>query len=240
MQTIQITLSANAGISLEMGGKRILVDPFHTEKQQGFSTVRPSLFGEILNEPSFAKPDCICYTHCHPDHFSRELTEAYLRKWPNAELFLPEPVFDRQHLVSEPVFTWEKNDICLQFLRLPHEGAIYRDTVHYGLLVKIAGVHILIPGDCAVASPVLAERLKGEKIHLAILDFPWITLKRGREFVLQILKPESVVAFHLPFEEDDVCGYRDAVCRAADSLPLPVKMLAEPMQKEFITIKGVL
>jgi len=61
MGNITVTLSANAGVAIQIGGKRIWVDAFHRRKATGFSTVSPELFGKILKAEAFQNPDAICY-----------------------------------------------------------------------------------------------------------------------------------------------------------------------------------
>ena len=89
---LSVTLSANAGVSVQMGDNTLWVDALHTDQQHGFSSVSPRLQGQMLTHPAFQNPKWICYTHCHGDHFSKELTQAAMRLWPKAELFLPEAV----------------------------------------------------------------------------------------------------------------------------------------------------
>ena len=47
-----VSLSANAGVSLQMGPHRIWVDALHTRQAEGFSTVSPELWARI----------CLLYT----------------------------------------------------------------------------------------------------------------------------------------------------------------------------------
>lgn len=230
---VKVTLSANAGIVVETGGCRVWVDALHNQKTEGFSTLTPQLLGEMEGQEPFMHPDAICYTHCHPDHYSAVLT-AYAKKlWPKAALVLPEPEFPDQITVSGERFCWSLPGGNLQFLRLPHEGEHYRNVRHYGLLLQAETVNILISGDCAVGSEALARAVSGIPIHLAILDFPWLTLKKGREFVEKILQPECIMLYHLPFLKDDTAGYRDSAARWKALYPRDVRLLQEPFQTEI-------
>lgn len=214
---VTVTLSANAGVAIQCGGYRIWVDALHDQKVEGFSTVDAQLQAGLLKNSAFADPDFICYTHCHPDHFSEELTQKANRLWRGAKLLLPEPIFEEQILIRGDDFVHYGDGIFLRFFRLPHEGAVYADTVHYGILIGIGGKHILIPGDCATAHPRLAEFLKDVTVDLALLNFPWLGLQKGRAFVKKTIKPAHVIAYHLPFEEDDCFGYRKAAQKAIGS-----------------------
>ncbi len=230
---ISVTLSANAGVSVRAGENTLWVDALHEDKQPGFSAVSHSLQGQMLSHPAFQNPKWICYTHCHGDHFSKALTQQAKKLWPEAELFLPEAVFDRQHLLSQD----EERRGQLTFYRFPHEGAQYANVPHYGLIAEFSGEEILFPGDCATASPALAQVLKNRKIHAAVLPFPWLTLKRGREFLQQYLPDATLVICHLPFQEDDGNCYRAAAEQAMHRMPdRDIRLMTEPLQTEIIKI----
>ena len=230
MGNITVTLSANAGIAIRIAGKRIWVDALHSRKAAGFSTVSPALLEKVLEDPAFQTPDAICYTHCHWDHFSREQTKLALARWPEAQVFLPERHFPGQFLPEGQQPEFSLGDVTLRFLRLPHEGIQYADTVHYGLLILSSEGNVLVSGDCRVAAPELLQALDGVELEAAILDFPWLTLNRGRAFV-ERLQAKQILLYHLPFPEDDVNGYRQSAAKAAERWPRGnASLLWEPLQ----------
>lgn len=226
MAEIRVTLSANAGVSIQIGEHRIWVDALHHEKQAGFSAVTPELYQEILSNAAFQSPDYICVTHCHPDHYAEEMVKEAVKRWPTARLCLP---------MGEACKVTD-GDLELAFVRLPHEGAQYTDVLHYGILIGCGGKYILIPGDCETASPVLAQAIGERQIDLAILNFPWVTLSKGRTFLSQRLKPKHILLCHLPFEADDLGGYRKSAQRNAQLLEMDVRLLREPLQTEIVNI----
>ncbi len=230
---LSVALSANAGVSVQAGEDTLWVDALHEDKQSGFSAVSPRLQGQMLTHPAFQNPKWICYTHCHGDHFSRDLTQTAKKLWPQAELFLPEPIFSNQNLLSEPVESRGQ----LTFYRFPHEGAQYANVSHYGLIADFSGCKVLFAGDCATASPALAQALKNRKIRVAVLPFPWLTLKKGRDFVREYLPDATLVICHIPFPGDDVNGYRPAAEQAVQKLPnRDIRLMMQPLQREMIKI----
>lgn len=231
---ITVTLSANAGVAICAEGCRIWVDAVHQEKQSGFSAVTPQLQRQMLGCEAFQNPEHILFTHCHPDHYSHDLTAAAAALWPKAKLYLPEQEFSNQVVIrgQECIVT---EHLAFSFVKLPHEGAQYADVSHYGVILRLKDKNILLAGDCATASPVLARVLEGMKIHLAILNFPWITLKKGREFIWDHLPQAQLLIHHLPFAEDDVNGFRPAAQRAVEQIP-NTKLLMEPLQTETVII----
>lgn len=217
---MKLTLSANAGMCIEIGGKRIWVDALHTQKQPGFSCVDDTLQTKMLTHEAFQKPDVICYTHCHPDHYSRELTEAASRIWPQAKIILPGTDVkdtDRQF--------FSLGDVSLTFLRLPHEGTQYVDTLHYGIFIACGHENVLLTGDCAVG----CEEINGLAPQVCVVDFPWIALPKGRRALQKGICPRKIVACHIPFAQDDVNGYREAAAKAAHQME-NVYLLQEPLQ----------
>lgn len=235
MSRCQVTLSVNAGAVLRFGRTRLWVDALHNHQVPGFSTVTPDRWAAISAHPDFAEPNLIFYTHCHPDHFSRPLTLQALRRWPYAEVILPDPVFEHQILLSRPREQMFLPNLSLRFARLPHEGAQYAHVAHYGCVLEHDGFRALLTGDCAVGAPKLADFLaEVGHIDLALLDFPWVTLRKGRQFIEQYIRPEHLVICHLPFAEDDCYNYRPAVLRAAAQVHVPdIRILMEPFQREI-------
>ena len=144
---LQITLSANAGVSLRIDSLCLWADALHRRKVPGFSTVTPALWEAMAMHPGFAAPDILFYTHCHPDHFSRTLTLRALERWPDAKPVLPQAVFPEQLLLSGRRERLKLPGYTLDFLRLPHEGEQYAGVAHYACIIERQGFRILLPGD---------------------------------------------------------------------------------------------
>jgi len=297
MPICQITLSANAGAALQLGGIRLWVDALHDKAVSGFSTLSPELQAAVAVHPDFAEPNLIFYTHCHPDHFSQRLTRLAMERWPFAKAILPERQFENQLLLSRPREQLFLPELSVQFIRLPHEGEQYANVAHYGCLLDGSGFRgfdprgtapwpaplcgsscrrparwtwlcwtsqwitirlphegeqyanvahygclldgsgfrVLIPGDCAVASPALREFLQETgPVDLALLDFPWITLSKGKRFIEQFIRPRCLAVYHLPFASDDIFGYRRAVFKAAEQVQVEdLRLFLEPLQREI-------
>lgn len=228
MGNIRVTLSANAGVCVDICGKRVWVDALHDRKVAGFSAVTPQLLSALWDAPAFQQPDAICYTHCHPDHYSRKLTAQARTRWPEAALLLPEDP------VTGAYYDCPLGDVTLRFLRLPHEGAQYADTVHYGLLLLSPAGNVLVSGDCAVAAPELLRAVSGVELDAALLDFPWLTLNRGRA-ALEDLNAKNILLYHLPLPEDDQNGYLDSAAKAVNRWQKGnARLLCNPLQTEIL------
>ncbi len=228
MARLTVTLSANAGGCLDFGQLRVWIDVIHDAKVPGFSRVDTVLQGKMLACPAFERPDVIAFTHCHPDHYSEDLTRKARAIWPEAAVLIP------GENVCGDRLEFSVKGASITFFRLPHEGPRCADTLHYGIFIRTPGGNVLHPGDCAMASPALAAALKGERVDVALLDFPWLTLPRGRNYVQEHIRPDHFIACHLPFEADDCNGYRQAARRAAGHYQGDVQLLMEPLQSLVI------
>lgn len=236
MPFCRVTLSANAGAAVEVGGFRLWADALHDRKVPGFSTVTRSLWAAMRTHPSFAAPDLLFFTHCHPDHFSQTLAREALELWPQANIVLPEDRFPGQALLSGRRERVRLPNLTLDFIRLTHEGPRYADKPHYGCILESRGFRVLITGDCRLCAPELREFLAEDgPVDMAILDFPWLTLPRGRRFVQECIRPKTLLVCHLPFSEDDIYGYRTAALKSAPLLEgVDVRLLSEPLQQEVL------
>ena len=234
MSRCTFTFTANTGGALALGPFRVWYDALHHQKVPGFSTLSPALLAEMEQSPAFAAPDVIFHSHCHADHFSRSLVSASRQRWPRAQIFLPEKVFSDQIPLEGSAVSAAVGELSLHFQRLPHEGAQYAHVPHYGCLLEWRGYRVLLTGDCTVGCPELAEMTGGSGVDLALLDFPWLTLPRGREAIADLIRPRHLLIGHLPFSQDDRWGYRLASQRALDKLPAAadVRLLLEPFQAE--------
>lgn len=219
---VSVTLSANAGIALHIGSRRIWVDALHEKKQPGFSTLTPELQQQMLNHDAFSAPECICYTHTHPDHYSKRLTNAALKLWKDSFCMVPDDTWRSEHCVVS-------GDLMLRFVKLPHEGQQYANVLHYGLIVCCRGRNILIPGDCELASEALLEAVGDTPIHLMLLDFPWAALHRGAKFLKAHFSDVPKILYHLPFAQDDNMGYRSVTARRVAEMN-DVQILQDPLQ----------
>ena len=229
MSSCAVTLTVNADVVLEWRSHVIWVDALHAGGALGFSAVSPALWRQMRN--MLPPPDLLCFTHCHPDHYLFSLASEARALWPTAGIALPQRDFDGQIMLKGERIRLSGGGITLEFLRLPHEGLDNGDTPHYGLLLSDGAFRILIPGDCETASPFLLKHLEGISIDLAILNFPWITLRKGRHCLENVLRPRHLLLYHLPFAEDDVNGYLNAAFHAAKTINLPdVRLLTRPLQ----------
>ena len=233
MPNCRITLICNAGIALELGRTTLWIDALHNDKAPRFSTVSPELADRLIDGGAVPPPDLLLYTHCHRDHYSQGLTARALEKWPTAHAVLPREDFpNRQTVLTGEGCSLTFRGLQLRFGRLTHQGEDFAHIPNYGVIINDHGFRILLAGDCTVDSDELEAFVGQEHIDLAILSFPWVTRPQGRETIDQLICPDRLVVFHLPFAEDDWAGLRTHAAGWASyvrNIP-DVRLLWEPFQ----------
>lgn len=236
MEQCLVTLSANAGIALHIGNVKIWVDAIHDEKYLNYDTVSQQLWNTMQTAQAFKEPNMICFTHCHQDHYSQRLTLSAKRRWPNAKLIIPAKHFDDQIFLFEDEMELSVDRVNIKFIKIPHEGAEFKNVSNYGILISNEEFRIFLAGDSEIASEKMIDLLKDTHIDLAILNFPWITLGRGREFINNTLKPEHILVYHLPRE--DAFGYLSATKRLLTRIECKdVRILTQPLEQELYYFK---
>ncbi|MEA4853282.1 MAG: MBL fold metallo-hydrolase [Christensenella sp.] len=232
-----IMLTANAGVLIKYHGKTILLDALHDRYTDRFSSVPNDLLEQVSEgEGEFAHIDVMAYTHDHPDHYSERWTRRFLKKHPDTELVSPIPDFagrDHTHVLSAVEEHYYLNGIEINAHKLVHDGAEYAGIPNYGFVFEIDGFRILTLGDGMFEKNGIAALRGGLEIDLALLNFPFITLSRGREIVTQVIRPKEIIANHLPYEEKDKEGYRRSTqmsIRRNTILPKTV-MLEDKLQR---------
>lgn len=238
MNRCSISLSANAGISLTISNTRIWIDLLHDRKTPYFSTVSEDMIDKLFMGFNYSSPDLICFTHCHWDHFSKKLVEKYLEINNNVKLALPEPIFDKQFLVKDKEEI--SAGVCKAiFHKLIHAGEGLQDTIHYGISVISEDKTIIFSGDSIVADDTVLDLANDRNVDVAVMNFNWVTLKRGRDFIVNKLKPKHLVLVHIPFKEDDINGYREAAvkgCKQIKEQGVDAYLLSEPFQTIWLDI----
>lgn len=212
---VDVALTSNAGVRLKIGGVSIWVDALHHDQAHGFSTLSPEQFSGL--QQTCTGPDLMVFTHCHQDHYSQCYVEQALQTWPNMALLSPEPHIPGQILIQGKSMKYAFHGVTLEFQRLTHEGARFAHVPLYGIRISHQDTHILIPGDSQSAAQEVVQWAMQTPVDLALLNFPWLTLHRGQKY-LHDIAPRHTIIYHLPFEQDDCCGYRTKAEHAASRM----------------------
>ncbi len=236
MPRCQVTLTANAGVLIECNGIKICCDTFHDDKAVEFSTVTPEMEQYILQAPAFQNPDMIFYTHDHRDHYTRPAAERAHSLWPAALMVSPMQELNNSLFLHEDSHRMTMGRAEFWFKHLRHDGKEYIDLPNYGCLMNLDGFRVLMLGDCVICNPMLTDWLDDAPVDLALLNFPWLTLERGRAFIADVIRPRHVMFYHLPFAADDIGGYRATTAQSLPLITVPqdARVLQEPFQTESL------
>ncbi|MBR5743087.1 MAG: hypothetical protein IKX85_04730, partial [Clostridia bacterium] len=144
-----------------------------------------------------------------PDHYSDKRLQKVMEIYPEVLVFIGGGQGGPSYVEAGPV--------RISVIPLPHEGKAYSDVENDAFLLEAPEGTALIAGDCPVACPELLEAIQkwssrgplepARKLDLALLNFPWLSLGKGRKALLS-MDPGQVLFFHLPAPEKDRFGYR--------------------------------
>jgi L-ascorbate metabolism protein UlaG (beta-lactamase superfamily) len=239
-----VLLTANAGALICCRGKKILVDALHSQKTNRFSRVPDDVLRQAVNgEGDFADTDIALVTHDHPDHYNKNWTVRLLERNPNIQLVTPVRDFSERknvHILSRPKETLRLAGVDITCKRLPHDGSEYASVANYGYMLDAGGCRIVLLGDGAMDAKAIAAFLDGFAPDLALLNFPFLTLKRGREIMDKVIGAKQTILFHLPEPGDDINGYTQAAQRILlkeyQNDP-HIRLLCQSMQKMPVEIQ---
>ena len=236
-----VLFTANAGFFVSAGDISLAVDAFPRVADRGFSALSEDHFQQLCQRSDLADIRYVIATHDHGDHYSQRWNQQFLNCHPQARFIgavederAPKPsVPPHDSLLigasqaEAPILlrsdrpTYYLPGITFEFLRLPHEGAQFADVTNYGCLVTFTGptpCRILFVGDAKPADPTIAEWIGGRHIDLALLNFPWIALPKGRRFIEEYLPDTKIGVIHLPYEADDRNHYMAAARKATEQI----------------------
>lgn len=209
MADIRVITTENAGAVLYLGGLCIWADVLNEENPDGYEVLSEAHFQRLLQDPAF-RPDLLLFTHRHPDHFSEKRLTKTLEVFPDVLVFIGG---DTKNVPS----SFDDGPVRISVIPLPHDGKAYSDVENDAFLLESYEGAVLIAGDCPVACPELLRAIQKwssrgaetsvRKLDLALLNFPWLSLGKGRKALFS-MDPGRVLFYHLPAPENDVFGYR--------------------------------
>lgn len=200
---LTVTLTGNAGVILNFGenGHVYGVDALHDTKGLEFSCLSPEQIVNTFEYFDRTGLQALLVTHNHVDHCSPALLERAAQRYADCHILEPwkEP--------GNKYKMYSKNGVTIAAVPLPHRYAPhYPAADNYGFVINIDGKTVFTPGDAEPLSPEMIRFAENFHPDVALLPFLWVTLSRCRK-VLDTLAPKNVAFIHLPFEEQDTCGY---------------------------------
>ena len=213
---MEIKRTANAGVLLELDGKRILMDGVCREVKPYLAT--PAHIREMLLQEL---PDALLFTHRHTDHYDAAFVSEYLQKTAGPVLGPADIPF-----CSENAYVFGPVSIT----PVPSR--------HIGKTEKMGHVSFVLEGSRCIwflgdASPLLWKE-RADLPTPDVLIAPYAYGFGGGWQIAKELGAEDIVLLHLPRKEDDSYGLWNQVDSEAGRANEPKVHIPDMGQTIFI------
>lgn len=246
---INLTLIANTGILIEYEGSKLLVDGIFGPEGHSFSNIEAETWMQMKKgQGIFEAVDYLLFTHDHPDHFSPSMALEYLKHQRPKGIFLPEAQGEdfqelEQYIQKEkiPCVLIEKGskykvtyrpevNLAIKYYDSIHLDEKFYEVAHFCFLISLGGRNLLFTADIDFFRPQLLE-LKDEKIDIVFVNPLLYHGKKGQEFLREIIQPETIIVYHVPFAQDDQFKIRKMLQKDLQLYPdMETIILEEPLQ----------
>ncbi len=229
----QVTLLANAGIMLRMNGKTIMIDALHDRETPPFSSTPQEVLRRVMRkEPPFERIDISITTHRHPDHYSQALTQQMYATHQETQFVLPKGTLvpgARVSILRSGEDRLSFGGVNLYAYQMTHEGAEYAHVKNYGFVIEYEGSKVIVLGDAGFTE--ISDFLADQNPDALFVNFPFFTLVRGRQALAQV-QTKKLFAYHLPFAQQDVTKYQDALRKTIEREKINATVLCDILQTE--------
>ena len=181
--------TANAGILLALDGVSILFDGVSRE-----GTAYPATSVEMQDQLIQCKPDALCITHMHPDHYDKNFVIRYKREV-GGRIVCPF-CDDTYEAIDEAV---EIGSVKVTPIKSRHIGKVGIDVPHASFIVEGTSC-VWFMGDAAVLQWKNHKDLP--KPDVLIVPFAYANTATSWE-ITKDLGADTVVIVHMPDREAD-------------------------------------
>lgn len=222
----QLTWLGQAGFLLELGGRRLLIDPWLSPHEDRL--IEPAPF-ELVSEAI----DWVLVTHEHLDHFDPAFLRRLAQRSPGAQLIMPAPIaaLAEDILDCRPVAPGDRLElggICVSVVParhavIPAHGYSDWGGRFVGYVLRSGGPTIYHAGD-TIPGEELVAALRDEAVEIALLPANGRDAEReAREIAGNLDAREAVelaaaigARILVPYHWDGIAGNTERAGRAAD------------------------
>lgn len=223
---IRIIYLANAGILLEYGQTKLLIDGIYDEHGHRFSNLSQGQWDALRQGTGdFAGIDYLLFTHDHGDHFSAKRVGEYLQAQHPKAVFLPEgdtpalralaaqakdagiPCVQLERELCAKTAFRPAADIRIKALPTRHLDRIYWDVPHVCLLIELGGKRLLFTADVDFTQEDFAA-LAGVRLDAVFVNPLLLCSKEGKALLGGALRAEKTFVYHIPFAAEDFMQIR--------------------------------
>lgn len=245
-EKIKISLVSNAGLLLQIGTIKILVDAIWTHSE-AYSPPPAEIQTQWLSgdrRKKWCNVDYIILTHLHNDHFEEAAIIEYLQHNQVREVwFAPQEDYASDQLGSYMIQAQIRHrDIsaepgkCRRFkindeltiatICTQHMGTNAHET-HNAILISYQDKNILLVADAQFPEPVFKLALGNIKPDAIFLNPVHFYSRRALQAVLEELQAKKIVVYHTPFANEGNSVFRRMVSKKLPQVSekIPVKVL---------------
>ena len=184
---MNIRLTANAGVLIDLDGLRILLDGV-CEATEHYLGTPDDIKGEFVEN----LPDAVGFTHRHSDHFDEDYANLY-----NSKTLRP--------ILGSECSRLEVDNVKLTAIPTRHLGK--SDALHFSFIIE-GSRRIVFMGD---ASPSELSKLSAfSSPDLIIVPFAFLNTEATFK-KLKAFGAKEIVAVHMPDPENDPYGIWEMV-----------------------------
>lgn len=246
-KTIIVSLVSNAGLLLQLGSTKILLDAIWSQSA-AYSSPPASIRTQWLSgnpHSQWCNADYIVFTHLHNDHFEEtEVIDYLAANKVRAVWFEPQDKvtstaklssYMREHAVEHHSFEAEcgrytkhklNEQLAITGICTAHMGINAHES-HNALLIDYLDKHILLVADAEFPEPIFKQALKGVQPDAVFLNPVHFYSRRVLQFVTQELGAKMLVVYHVPFAGEGNSVFRRMVSKKLPqiSAQIPVNLL---------------
>ena len=215
---VRVTHIANAGLLLELGGRKMIIDALFNDAEHPFGVIPPDTLGNLMHgQPPFDGVEHILFTHCHPDHFSAAMTLEHLKNNAVKTVILPKAGTDGElgeflqdsgitciplsACCGETVLRLSP-DISVRVLPTKHLDRKFANVEHFCFLIQFAERRLLFTGDVDYVNETLSF-LPETGLDAVFVNPLFFSALCRRRFFKGDLNSAVFCVHHLPFAHDD-------------------------------------
>ncbi len=217
---VTVTYVSNAGVLVEGGGKKVLIDALYDEGLIGYSVIPKEMKSKLRDaEPPFDGVDLVLLTHDHGDHFGPRTVTRHMRANPKATMVTTPQVKQKleRHIANHPgiaerIVTHYPDErepvsgtyggIELKIFNLHHGRNRREHTENLGFIFDLGGMSVLHVGDTEARSGVFeALSFKDFDVDVALLPAWFVSYDHWAVVVRDYIQPDHIVAIHMPLRD---------------------------------------
>ena len=198
---MKITWLGQAGLLLETGGKKIVIDPYLSDNVRNYE---PKNYRRVSVDGSFLgiRPDVIIVTHDHLDHLDTETLKYYLPDSEKSLVLAPRGAWQKlrafggesNYVMFNSGTSWTEGGVSFYAVRAEHS-----DPDAIGVIVTAEGKNYYVTGDTLYSERVF-ESLPDMDIEVLFLPVNGVgnnmNMKDGARFAERI-GARYTVPFHI-------------------------------------------